>query len=104
RPGDPGRGRALPRELLMRLGRVVGMVTGTAKDPSLSGHKLLVVDLVDGDGEVTDRHQIVVDAVGAGVGDTVLVATGSAARQAAQTRGSATDATAEAIIDEITTG
>lgn len=86
----------------MQLGRVVGMVTGTAKDPSLSGHKLLVVDLVDGKGQLVARHQIVTDAVGAGVGDLVLVATGSAARQAASTRGSATDATAVAIIDEIT--
>ncbi|MGH8928969.1 MAG: EutN/CcmL family microcompartment protein, partial [Acidimicrobiia bacterium] len=31
----------------MQLGRVVGMVTGTVKDPSLSGHKLLLVNLVD---------------------------------------------------------
>ena len=86
----------------MQLGRVVGMVTGTAKDVTLSGHKLLVVDITDGRGEIVARHQIVVDAVGAGVGDVVLVATGSAARQSASTRGSATDATAVAIIDEVT--
>ena len=86
----------------MQLGRVVGMVTGTVKDPSLSGHKLLLVNLVDGAGTVVTTHQIVVDAVGAGTGDLVLVASGSAARQTASTRGSATDATAVAIIDEIT--
>ena len=88
----------------MQLGRVVGMVTGTAKDVSLSGHKLLVVDITDGRGQVVARHQVVVDAVGAGVGDVVLVTTGSAARQSASTRGSATDATAVAIIDEVTIG
>ena len=88
----------------MQLGRVVGMVTGTAKDVSLSGHKLLVVDITDGRGQVVASHQIVVDAVGAGVGDVVLVTTGSAARQSASTRGSATDATAVAIIDEVTIG
>lgn len=86
----------------MQLGRVVGMVTGTSKDPSLSGHKLLVVDLTDGKGEVMKPHQVVVDAVGAGVGDVVLVVTGSAARQSEPTRGAATDATAVAIIDDIT--
>jgi microcompartment protein CcmK/EutM len=79
------------------------MVTGTVKDPSLSGHKLLLVNLVDASGTVVTTHQIVVDAVGAGTGDLVLVASGSAARQTATTRGSATDATAVAIIDEITT-
>ena len=88
----------------MQLGRVVGMVTGTSKDASLSGHKLLVVDITDGRGEVVSRHQVVVDAVGAGIGDVVLVTTGSSARQSASTRGSATDATAVAIIDEITIG
>lgn len=86
----------------MQLARVVGMVTGTVKDPSLSGHTLLLVNLVDGTGAVVTTDQIVVDAVGAGTGDLVLVASGSAARQAASTRGSATDATAVAIIDEIT--
>ena len=88
----------------MQLGRVVGMVTGTAKDVTLTGHKLLVVDITDGRGQVVLAHQIVVDAVGAGVGDVVLVTTGSAARQSASTRGSATDATAVAIIDDITIG
>lgn len=88
----------------MQLGRVVGKATGTVKDPSLSGAKLLVVDLLDGGGELVTPGQIVVDAVGAGVGDLVLVATGSAARQAATTRGVATDATAVAIIDEVTIG
>ncbi|CAN5786063.1 hypothetical protein BH23ACT5_BH23ACT5_08850 [soil metagenome] len=88
----------------MQLARVVGTATGTAKDPSLSGHKLLVVDLVDAHGEVGQPHQIVVDAVGAGLVDLVLVATGSAARQTASTRSAATDATAVAIIDEVTVG
>lgn len=88
----------------MQLGRVVGKATGTAKDPGLSGHTLLVVDLVDGAGEVMSRHQIVVDAVGAGRGDLVLVAFGSAARQAANTRGVTADAAAVAIIDDVTIG
>lgn len=88
----------------MQLGRVVGKVTGTVKDSALSGHTLLVVDLVDGTGDVIAAHQIVVDGVGAGDGDLVLVAIGSAARQTAATRSSPTDATAVAIIDEVTIG
>jgi len=86
----------------MRLGRVVGTVTGTAKDPSLSGQKLLIVDLTDGNLKVVTPHQVVVDAVGAGVGDVVLVIMGSAVRQAKNARGVATDAAAVAIVDEVT--
>lgn len=85
----------------MRLGRVVGMVAGTVKDSSLSGHKLLVVDLTDGHNEVTDHHLVVADSVGAGIGDQVLVTTGSAARQAANTRGIPVDAAIVAIIDHV---
>ncbi len=88
----------------MHLARVIGSATGTVKDPPLSGVRLLVVQPVNEKGKDAGSYEIVVDVVGAGTGDTVLVAIGSAARQPAACRGVATDATAVAIIDEVTIG
>ncbi len=88
----------------MHLARVIGSATGTVKDPPLAGVKLLVVQPVDEKGKNAGATEIVADVVGAGNGDLVLVAVGSAARQPAATRGVATDATAVAIIDDVTIG
>lgn len=85
----------------MKLGRVVGRVTGTVKDPQLSGIALLMVEAIDEEGVAQGDRQVVADGVGAGVGDWVLVATGSAARQPATTRGISTDATVVMIVDDI---
>jgi len=88
----------------MKLARVTGLVTGTVKTTNLTGQKLLVVDLIDAKGKVQDGSVIVTDVCGAGHGDTVLVATGSAARLPAELAGTPTDATAVAIIDDIKLG
>ncbi len=88
----------------MHLARVIGSATGTVKDPPLAGIKLLVVQPIDEKRKDAGSYEIVADVVGAGTGDTVLVTTGSAARQPAGCRGVATDATAVAIIDEVTIG
>ncbi len=86
----------------MRMARVVGTVTGTAKDRGLVGHKLLLVDLVDSTGSVVDPDHVAVDAVGAGTGDLVLVAAGSAARQAQSSMSMPTDLTIVMIVEEVT--
>jgi len=85
----------------MHLANVIGRASGTLKDPPMTGIKLLVVQPVDGAGNETGPSEIVTDAVGAGIGDTVLVATGSAARQPAAMRGVATDASAIMIVDDV---
>ncbi len=85
----------------MRIGRIVGTVTGTIKAEGLAGRKLLVVDLVDGAGKVQQPGEVAVDDLGAGVGDWVLVTTGSAARQPAASRGRAVDAAVVMILDEV---
>lgn len=82
----------------MRLCRVSGKATGTIKDPGLQGVTLL---LVVGEGEGEGPETVVADAVGAGVGDLVMVAEGSAARQAAKLRGLPTDAAAVMIVDDV---
>ncbi len=82
----------------MRLCRVKGKVTGTIKDPGLQRVTLLLVtSLQDVDGPET----VVADAVGAGIGELVLVAEGSSARQAVTLRGLPTDAAAVMIVDEV---
>lgn len=86
----------------MKLARVIGTVTATAKDPQLTGCPLLVADVVDGAGKVVEPAVVAADTIGAGVGDTVLIATGSAARLPAGTSGAPVDAAIVAIVEHIT--
>ena len=80
----------------MIIGKVTGTVTATVKAPELSGATLLVVSAQD------ELPPIVaVDTVGAGAGDQVLIATGSAARLPAQTSGAPVDAAVIAIVDQV---
>lgn len=83
----------------MQLGRVVGTVVSTAKEPSLEGRKLLVVRILNLDAAETGAYVIAVDAVSAGRGEVVLVATGSSARLTEATRDRPSDAVIMAIVD-----
>lgn len=85
----------------MRFARVVGVTTATVKDEGLVGVKLLVIDGVDSSAARIGPNEVAVDTVGAGVGDVVLVAYGSAARQSVRTRSLATDASVVGIVEEI---
>ena len=88
----------------MKLARVTGTVTATAKDAQLAGCKLLVCDVVDGKGQVLEPALVAVDTVGAGVGESVLVVCGSAARLPAGSSGLPIDATITAIVDHVEIG
>ena len=83
----------------MQIGKVVGTVVSTRKDEKIEGFKLLLVKYADVDGKPTGNIVVAVDAVGAGVGEIVLVATGSSARQTKMTEGKPLDAIIMAIID-----
>ncbi len=83
----------------MQLGRVVGQVVSTAKEPSLEGRTLLVVKTLDLEARETGAYVVAVDAVGAGNGEVVLVATGSSARLTEATRDRPSDAVVMAIVD-----
>jgi microcompartment protein CcmK/EutM len=66
----------------MYVGRVSGTVVATIKNELFQGHKLLVVDKLDLDGQSTAKYDIAGDMVQAGVGDLVLVLDeGNSARQ-----------------------
>jgi carbon dioxide concentrating mechanism protein CcmL len=86
----------------MRLALVTGTVEATVKDASLTGSTLLVVDLVDGGGAVLSSAHVAVDSVGAGVGDTVLLTRGSAARMPSGAAGQPVDLSIIAIVDRVT--
>ena len=81
----------------MLLCRVTGTTVVTARAAGLGGAKLLVVRPEDGD---PASSFVAVDTVGAGSGDLVLVAEGSAARIPAETAAAPTDATVVGIVDE----
>ena len=85
----------------MKLGRIVGTVVSTRKDEKIRSLKLYVVrDLTM---EITDRDSFVVaaDSVGAGIGEVVLYASGSSARQTTMTDKRPIDAAVMAIVDLI---
>ena len=85
----------------MVLGKVIGTLVATRKEPTLEGLKLLVVRACDVDGNPTGAVAIAVDAVGAGLGEVVLYAAGSSARQTQGTQNRPVDATIMAIVDQI---
>ena len=57
----------------MLLGRVIGTVVATVKEPCYHGHKLLWVQPLDLNGHPKGDALITLDAVGAGTGEQVLV-------------------------------
>ncbi|MBA3538102.1 MAG: EutN/CcmL family microcompartment protein [Deltaproteobacteria bacterium] len=85
----------------MVLGRVIGTLVASRKEPTLEGLTLLVVRAVDVDGKDSGGIAVAVDAVGAGIGEVVLYASGSSARQTKTTQNRPVDATIMAIVDEI---
>ncbi len=83
----------------MLIGRVTGTLVASQKDVSLEGFKLLILRQLDVEGRETGAHVVAADAVGAGVGDVVLWASGSSARQTEMTRDRPCDAVVMAIVD-----
>ncbi len=83
----------------MLLGRVAGTLVASRKEETLEGLKFLVVRQLDVDNEDTGGYVVAADAVGAGVGEVVLYATGSSARQTVLTHNRPCDAVIMAIVD-----
>jgi len=83
------------------LGKVVGTVWATRKDENLTGMKFLIVQHVDLDYRLREQFVVAVDSVGAGVGEIVLVASGSSARQTEVTKNKPVDAVIMAIVDKL---
>lgn len=91
----------------MFLARVTGSVVATQKVASMKGNKLLVVEPLRVDEKTKDhlrptgRTFVVVDTVGAGEGEVVLVVQGSSARMTPETRELPVDAVIVGIVDRV---
>ncbi len=85
----------------MIIGKVVGHVVSTRKNERLVGQKLLIVEPNESiSGNMGTERFIAIDNVGAGVGETVLVAVGSAARVGCALKEAPVDAAIVGIIDD----
>ena len=83
----------------MLIAKVVGSVVATQKDEKLLDRKFLVCQVHDHENHPREQYVVAVDAVGAGLGDLVLYATGSSARQTTITENRPCDAVIMAIVD-----
>ena len=85
----------------MLLAKIVGTVVATRKDPRLVSNKLLVVRPMDPRGKPEGNYLVAIDTVDAGVGETVLVVSGSSARMASGLKHCPVDAAIVGIIDTV---
>lgn len=83
----------------MILGRVIGTLVASRKDEGLEGQTFLLVRQLTEDGDDMENFVVAMDSVGAGVGEVVLYASGSSARQTARTKDRPCDAVIMAIVD-----
>jgi microcompartment protein CcmK/EutM len=89
----------------MILGRVVGTVVSTRKEPKIEGIKFLLLEKIDppslkGKGDFV----VAMDSVGANLGEIVFYAAGSSSRMTTVTQNKPSDATITAIVDAIDVG
>ena len=82
----------------MQLARVIGDVVSTRKDENLNGIKLLVVQPLTPDRRAAGRPLVAVDA---GIGETVLIVSGSSARMASGMKDCPVDAAIVGIVDHV---
>lgn len=83
----------------MIVGKVVGSVVATRKNEKLIGSKFLIVEPLQNMVEGENRF-VAIDNVGAGIGEIVLVAKGSAARIGCNMENSPIDAAIVGIVDD----
>ena len=84
----------------MLLAKVVGTVVSSRKDPNIEGFKLLLLRALNPETLAEGAYVVAVDAVGAGVDEIVLYASGSSARQTEVTKNKPVDAVVMAIVDQ----
>ena len=81
----------------MIIGKVVGSVVSTRKNENLVGSKFMIIESVTGG---KNDRMVAIDNIGAGIGEFVLIATGSAARIGCGMDKSPVDAAIVGIIDD----
>ena len=88
----------------MILAKVVGTVVATRKDERLLSSKLLIARPMDPRGKAEGAYLVAVDTVDAGMGETVLIVSGSSARMAAGLKDCPVDAAIVGIVDTVQIG
>ena len=81
----------------MIIGRVIGSIVSTRKSENLIGNKFMIIEPVEEMASGKSRF-VAIDNIGAGIGEMVLVATGSAARVGNEN--TPVDAAIVGIVDE----
>jgi microcompartment protein CcmL/EutN len=94
-----GRGAEPAKKSTVKLAKVLGTVVATQKDAKLRGLRFLMLGVYGPDNEPAGGSVVAVDGVGAGVGEMVLFASGSSARQTIATDAKPVDAVVMAIVD-----
>lgn len=85
----------------MILGKVIGTVIATKKDEKLVGYKIMIVQPIDENKAAQGNSLICVDTVGAGIGEIVIVSSGTAARLSCNSKETPIDASIIGIVDDI---
>lgn len=85
----------------MRLGKVIGNIVATRKDESLVGAKLMITQPLDLELKSIGQPLVMVDTVGAGIGEIVMFAQGTAARNAVGKPEASIDAAIVGIVDKV---
>lgn len=84
----------------MIIGKVIGSVVSTRKQENLIGNKFMVIEPLH-TGNSEPKQLVAIDNIGAGIGEYVLVAQGSAARVGCGMKDAPIDAAIVGIIDDI---
>lgn len=82
----------------MLKGIIIGNIVSTRKQDALVGSKFMEVQVVE-NGNPINKYIVAIDSVGAGIGETVLVTTGSSARLALHNQSAPADAVIVGIVD-----
>ena len=82
----------------MLRGIIRGNIVSTRKQEALVGAKFMEVEVME-NGKLTGKYIVAIDSVGAGIGETVLVTTGSSARLALHNTNAPCDAVIVGIVD-----
>ena len=81
----------------MLIGKVTGYVVSTRKSDKLVGSKFMIIEPIPS--MKIDHSIVAVDKIGAGIGELVLIATGSAARIGTGDETAPVDAAIVGIVD-----
>ena len=85
----------------MIIGKVIGNIVSTVKDPKYDGYKLLIVQEMDAYGQFEKNFYISADLIGVGVDEVVMLVNGAAARTSVETNNIGFDSVISAKIETV---